>query len=95
MTHADKIEKKLEQITFKSTPKMREKILSEASQAMEQTINASATKPSVRRMIMKNIKIRKVKVAIVTIVLMILLGLIPLNGTTAFGNGTFKSNGFR
>lgn len=86
MTQADNITKKLEQITFKSTPKMREKILSEASQAMEQTINASATKPSVRRMIMKNIKIRKVKVAIVTIVLMILLGLIPLNGTTAFGN---------
>ena len=65
MTHADKIEKKLEQMNFISTPKMREKILSDASQTMEQTINAAAKKPSVGRIIMKS---RITKFAVTTII---------------------------
>jgi len=54
MTQADNIEKKLENLNFKSTAAMREKILSEASQAMEQTINAAANRPNVGRIIMKS-----------------------------------------
>ena len=40
MTKADNIKKKIKQINFKSTPAMRNRILSQATQAMEQTMEA-------------------------------------------------------
>ena len=82
MTHADKITKKLEQMNFKSTAEMREKILSEASQAMEQTINAAANKPSVRRIIMKS-NITKFATAAV-IAIAVFIGINMFNGTPAW-----------
>ena len=84
MTKAENIEKKIEQINFKSTPEMRSRILSEATQAMEQTFNAQADKPSVRRIIMQS-KMTRFAVAAV-IIIGILLGLylvgINVDGTT-------------
>jgi len=62
MTQADDITKKIKQMNFKSTPVLRDQILSEATQAMEQTINASAHKPSVGRIIMKS-RITKITAA--------------------------------
>ncbi|MBL7214106.1 MAG: hypothetical protein ISS71_00345 [Phycisphaerae bacterium] len=82
MTHADNIEKKLEQLNIKSTPAMREKILSEASQVMEQTINASAPKPSVGRLIMKS-NITKFAAA-AAIIIGVFVGISMFNGTPAY-----------
>ena len=62
MTKADNIKRKIEQLNYRSTPAMRSRILSEASQAMEQTINAQPDKPSIRRMIMQS-KITKLTTA--------------------------------
>jgi len=67
MTKADKITKKIEQMNFRSSVAMRDRILSEASQAMEQTINTSARKPSVGRMIMKS-RITRLTVAAILLV---------------------------
>lgn len=78
MTHADKITKKLEKINFKSTAAMREKILSEASQAMEQTIKASAHKPSVGRIIMKS---KITKFAAAAIIIAVFAGIYQITGS--------------
>lgn len=82
MTHADNITKKLDKMNFKSTAAMRKKILSDASQAMEQTINASANKPSVGRIIMKS-NITKFATAAVLIIA-VFIGMNMLNGTPAY-----------
>ena len=62
-------------------------VLDDSFAAMEDTMRMKSVvpQPNIWRIIMKSIKIRKVKVAIAVIVLMILLGLIPFKGTTAFG----------
>lgn len=67
--------------------KIDEAVLSEILIAHEKikSTQSAAIRPNIWRIITNSIKIRKVKVAIAAIVLMILLGLIPFNGTTAFG----------
>ncbi len=83
MTSADNIKKKIEQLNYKSTDKMRSRILSEASKAMEQTINASADKPGVWRIIMRS-KISKLAVAAV-IVIAVLIGVEFIGGPSTTG----------
>ncbi|MHC4526043.1 MAG: hypothetical protein ACYTEU_14195 [Planctomycetota bacterium] len=85
MTHADKITKKLEQMNFKSNAAMREKTLSEASQAMEQTINAAANKPSVRRIIMKTRITKFAAAAIVLIAIGLSITLFDKTVAPAYG----------
>ncbi len=67
MNHADKITQRIEQMNVSSTAAMRDKILSDAAQTMEQTIDARNHKPSVGRTIM-NSKLIKFAVAAVVIV---------------------------
>jgi len=66
-----------------TSAEMDERVLRDVSQAMEQTLNAQAEKPSVRRIIMRN-KMTKFAVAAV-IIIGVLLGLnnfgIPVDGT--------------
>ncbi|MFC1763984.1 hypothetical protein ACFL6U_18155 [Planctomycetota bacterium] len=71
MPHADNIEKKIEQMNFKSTAALRDRILSAASPAMEKTINAAANRPSVGRIFMKS-KITKFATAAVVIMIVVL-----------------------
>ncbi len=87
MTNADNIEKKIEQIHIKSTPAMRSRILADATQAMEQTINAQAETPSIRRIIMHS---KMIKISTAAIIVILFLGFVPLNGTTAFGKVTHE-----
>jgi hypothetical protein len=79
MTDAENIKKKIEQINLKSTPEMRNRILSDAARAMEETINASAIKPGVWRIIMNN-KITKLAVAAV-IIIAALIGINQFGGS--------------
>jgi hypothetical protein len=79
MTKAENIEKRIEEINFKSTPAMRSRILSEATQAMEQTINAQVEMPSVKRIIMQS-KITKFAAAAV-IIIAILIGINQFGGS--------------
>ena len=79
MTKAENIKKKIEQINVKSTPQMRNRILLEATQAMEQTINAQAEMPNVWRIIMKN-KITKLSTAAV-IIIAALIGINQFGGS--------------
>jgi len=83
MTKAENIEKRIEQINFKSTSAMRSRILSEATQAMEQTINAAAEKPSVRRIIMRS-RITKFAAAAAMMGIGVLIGISFFNGTSAW-----------
>ena len=83
MTRAENIKKKIEQLNYQSTDEMRSRILSEASKAMEQTINASAEKPGVWRIIMRS-KISKLEVAAV-IVIDVLIGVEFIGGPSTTG----------
>ena len=74
MTRAEDIEKNIEQINLKSTPEMRSRILSAASQAMEKTINASADQPSVWRQFMQS-KTAKLT-TVTTVILIVFLSII-------------------
>ncbi len=82
MTQADNIEKKIQQLNIQSTAAMRERILSDASEAMEQTIDAGAVKPSVGRIIMKN-RITKF-VAAAVFVIGVFIGMNVFTGTPAY-----------
>ncbi|MHC4553277.1 MAG: LolA family protein [Planctomycetota bacterium] len=79
MKNADEITQKIEQMNITSTAAMREKILSDATQTMEQTIDASVNKPSVGRLIM-NSKMTKLTAAAV-IMIAVLAGVNLFNGT--------------
>jgi len=83
MTKAENIEKRIEEINFKSTPAMRSRILAEATQAMKQTINAQAEKPSVRRIIMRS-RITKFAAAAAMMGIAVLIGISFFNGTNAW-----------
>ncbi|MBW8035350.1 MAG: hypothetical protein FVQ79_06915 [Planctomycetes bacterium] len=80
MTKAENIKKKIEQINVKSTPQMRNRILPQASQAMEQTLNAQAEMPSVWRIIMKS-RMTKLAVAAAVIIIAVLAGINPFGGS--------------
>lgn len=81
MTQADNIENKVDQMNFKSSSALRDRILSDATQAMEQTIDAAAHKPSIGRMIMTS-KISKLAVA-AALLIAVLIGIgIPIDGAS-------------
>ena len=85
------ITKIITKFNVKPRPEMRSKVLDEALEIQRNRKQENTSGTDTWRIIMKSIKIRKVKVAIIAIVLMILLGFVPFNGTTAFGkivNGT-------
>ena len=81
------IKKLAKKITIDKTAIDHARILTDAQAALQKSkkTNQAAPLPNIWRKIMNNTKLRKVKVAITAIVLMIVLGLIPFNGTTAFG----------
>ena len=86
MTKADNIKKKIEQLNFKSTPAMRSRILSQATQAMEVTLNAQAEKPSFRRMITNN----KIKFAVAAILIIaVLIGIKQFGGSFDLANPAY------
>ena len=74
MSKAENTKKKIEQISLQSTPKMRNRILSDATKAMEQTINASAKTSSAKRIIMQSKITRYAAAAVI-----ILAGMIIVN----------------
>lgn len=84
MNHADKITERIEQMNVSSTAAMRDRILSDATQVMEQTIDASANKPSVGRIIMKS-KMTKLTAAAVMIIA-VLAGINMFNGTPVWAD---------
>lgn len=82
MTHADKIQKAFEQLNTKSTPALRQRILSDATQAMEQTISVPARKQDAWRLIMKAKTTRFAAAAI--ILMAAVVGLTVFNGSQAY-----------
>lgn len=87
MKPREKIEKLIKKMRYEATSEAYNKVLGAFLKAVDEHKKQKSvlTEPNIWRIIMNSIKIRKVKVAIAAIVLMILLGLIPFNGTTAFG----------
>ncbi len=81
------IKRRFEAISsFKTRPEVAERDLERVRQMLTKQSSQQETRPpNFWRIIMNSMKIRKVKVAIAVVVLMILLGLVPFNGTTAFG----------
>lgn len=90
MKPAENIEKLIRNIEIDTNSKMDEAVLNNVLEAFEKSegTKSAVPQPNIWRTIMKSIKIRKVKVAIAVIVLMIPLGLVPFNGTTALGRIT-------
>ncbi len=66
MTRAEDIKKRIKQIILKSNPELRSRILSEASKAMEQTLNAQPEQLGVWRIIMRS---KMTKFAVVVVIL--------------------------
>ena len=87
MRPKENIKKIFKKLHFSASAKLDEKIYDEISRAVAETENNKSAQYELNiwRIIMDSIKIRKVKVAIAVIVLMLLSGLIPFNGTTALG----------
>lgn len=73
--------------------KVDEAVLSEILKAYEKTKSTQliTIHPNIWRIIMNSIKTKKMKMAITVVVLMILLGFVPFNGTTAFGKIATKT----
>jgi hypothetical protein len=87
MKPADNVEEFFRNASISTNPKADETILDRLIMVREEAIDTKPafTRPNIWRILMNGVKNRKVKVAIAVIVLIVFLGLVPFNGTTAFG----------
>jgi hypothetical protein len=87
MKPADNIEEFFRNASISTNPKADETILDRLTMVREEAIDTKPafSKPNIWRKLMHSAKNRKVKVAIAVIVLIVFLGLVPFNGTTAWG----------
>jgi hypothetical protein len=87
MKPADNIEEFFKSASISTNPKADETILNRLTMVREEATDTkpAITKPNIWRTIMNGVKNMKVKVAIAVIVLIVFLGIVPFNGTTALG----------
>lgn len=85
MRPTDKISTLIEKLKLNASADLDNKIDNAISKALteQKKTTSAATQPNIWRIIMSNVKIRKVAIAM--IICVVILGIVPLKGTTAFG----------